>query len=436
MSETIFALSSGAPPSAVAIVRVSGPAAGPVAAALCGGAEPEPRRAVVRTLTDESGALIDRALVLFWRGPASFTGEDVAEFHVHGGRAVVRRLLATLGRRADCRPAAAGEFTRQAFLNGRMDLTAVEALGDLVAADTEAQRQAALDQLAGGLRRACADYTARLVHIRALLEAAIDFTDESDVPGEIASDALLEIERLRDDLGRLLAVSRPAERIRNGLTVVLAGAPNAGKSSLLNALAGRDVAIVSTEAGTTRDVLTVDLDLGGHAVRLVDTAGLREAESAVEREGVRRAQQQTAAADLVLLLHAADDPASPPAVETVAPLWRVRSKADLVPQEPGAELLAVSTRLAGGTDGLLAQLQTFAAETLSVRAGDILLQERQRRLLTTCGQHLDRSMAAGLPAELVAEEVRLALDAVGSITGAISTEMVLGAIFSTFCIGK
>lgn len=441
MPETIFALSTGVLPSAVAIVRVSGPAAGAVVAALTQATAPSPRHATLRALRDADGAIIDQALVLFWRGPASFTGEDVAEFHVHGGRAVVAKLLTTLGRRGDCRPAQAGEFTRQAFLNGRMDLTAVEGLGDLIAAETEAQRRAALSQMSGALRRQCDALSARLVRARALLEAAIDFADESDVPEEITAQALLEIGAIRSRIAALLAEGRPAERLRNGLTVVLVGAPNAGKSSLMNALAGRDVAIVSAEAGTTRDVLSVDLDLAGYAVRLFDTAGLREAESAVEREGVRRAKARAETADLVLLLQATDEPAPPPIVETTAPVWRLRSKADLAAISLGMELpgdddLAISTRTEDGLDVLLARLSRFAADSFDGGDQALVLQERQRGLLQLCGQHLENALLERQPSEVVAEEARLALAAMGSITGAVSTEAVLGAIFSSFCIGK
>lgn len=441
MVETIFAPSSGGLPSAVAIVRVSGPSVQQVVESLTGRAAPAPRQAVLRHLRDGDSGVIDEALVLFWRGPASFTGEDVVEFHIHGGRAVLARMLAVLARQPGCRPAEAGEFTRRAFLNGRLDLTGIEALGDLVASETEAQRRAAVGQLAGDLRRRCDAIAAQLLRVRALLEAAIDFSDESDVPAEIVAESMDLVGVARGEVQALLAVGRPAERLRDGLTVVLAGAPNAGKSSLLNALTGRDVAIVSEEAGTTRDILAVDLDLSGYPVRVVDTAGLREADGVVEREGVRRARDRAATADLVLLLVPTDDEAAVPAIDTTAPIWHVRSKADLGPAESGAvdnapELLAISTVTPGGLDQLLAQMAAFAAANLRVGEGSLLLQARQRGLLEACAESLMNVGTRGDDIELVAEEVRHASDALAGITGAVSTEAVLGEIFSRFCIGK
>lgn len=441
MVETIFAPSSGGLPSAVAIVRVSGPSVRQVVESLTGRAVPTARQAVLRHLRDGDGGVIDEALVLFWRGPASFTGEDVVEFHIHGGRAVLARTLAVLARQPGCRPAEAGEFTRRAFLNGRLDLTAIEALGDLVASETEAQRRAAVGQLAGDLRRRCEAIAARLLRVRALLEAAIDFSDESDVPAEIVAEAMDLVGVARGEVQTLLATGRPAERLRDGLTVVLAGAPNAGKSSLLNALAGRDVAIVSEEAGTTRDVLAVDLDLSGYPVRVVDTAGLREADGVVEREGVRRARDRAATADLVLLLVPTDDEAAVPAIDTIAPIWHVRSKADLGAGESRAvdnrsESLAISTATPRGLDTLLARMAAFAAANLRVGEGSLLLQARQRGLLEACAESLTNVGTRGDGIELVAEEVRRASDALAGITGAVSTEAVLGEIFSRFCIGK
>jgi tRNA modification GTPase len=441
MIETIFAPSSGGLPSAVAIVRVSGPSAGQVVESLTGRAVPTPRKAVLRHVRDEDGGVIDEALVLFWRGPASFTGEDVVEFHLHGGRAVLAKMLAVLGRFPACRPAEAGEFTRRAFLNGRLDLTAIEALGDLVASETEAQRRAAVGQLAGDLRRRCDVIAARLLRVRALLEAAIDFSDESDVPAEIVAEAMALVEVAGGEVRTLLATGRPAERLRDGLTVVLAGAPNAGKSSLLNALAGRDVAIVSEEAGTTRDILAVDLDLSGYPVRVIDTAGLREAAGVVEREGVRRARDRAATADLVLLLVPTDDASAAPDVDTTAPIWRLRSKADLGPTVHGAvdneaELLAITTVSPGGLDELLARMTAFAASHLRVGEGALLLQARQRGLLEACAESLEAAGISGDDIELVAEEIRRASDALAGITGAVSTEAMLGEIFGRFCIGK
>jgi tRNA modification GTPase len=442
-SETIFALSSGAPPNAVAIVRVSGPAAMTAVATLTGRPVPTPRCLALRTFRGPDSSVIDTGLVAVWRGPASFTGEDVAEFQLHGGRAVVARLLAELARIPGCRPAVAGEFTRQAFLNGRMDLTAVEGLGDLIGAETEAQRRAALVQLEGGLRGHCEVLRRQLTEARAHIEAAIDFADESDVPTEVAAEGLALAATVRRTIAELLAAARPAERVRDGVVVVLAGAPNAGKSSLLNALADRDVAIVSDEAGTTRDAIEVDLDLDGHAVRLIDTAGLRDAVGAVEAEGVRRARRRAAAADLVIRLVAADAPVVPE-IATTAALWTVLSKGDLVAPAGRAEAVAaqigatavISTRRAGGLDGLLDALRRFVAATAREGGGGLVLQLRQRTLLMACAVAVEKALDDALPLELVAEELRRAERELGGIDGATSTEAMLGEIFARFCIGK
>src|SRR3954466_11322628 len=305
---TIFALSSGRPPAAIAVVRVSGPRAGDAITAL-GGKLPEPRRAALRRLRHD-GALLDEALVLWFPGPATETGEDMAELHLHGGRAVVAAVLAALGKLEGFRPAEAGEFTRRAFANGRLDLTAVEGLGDLVFAETEAQRAQAMRQFSGALGHRADAWRSRLIEALALIEARIDFSDQ-DVPDDLISPALHVARELVEDIEKALADEHRGERLREGLTVAIAGPPNAGKSSLLNRLARRDVAIVSPTPGTTRDVIEVHLDLAGYPVTLLDTAGVRASKDPVEQEGVRRAKARAEAADLVLWVEEAAEGSAP-----------------------------------------------------------------------------------------------------------------------------
>src|SRR3974390_3140875 len=303
--QTIFALSSGRPPSAIAVVRVSGPQAGPALAALAG-KMPAPRMAS-RVLLRDGDLEIDDAIVLWFPGPARATGEDVAEFHVHGGRAVLAALVAALSGLAGLRAAEPGEFTRRAFENGKLDLTEAEALDDLIHADTDRQRRQALRQLKGLLGDKARDWRARIIQASALIEAGIDFSDEGDVPTELTAPALAKVKTLLDEIEEILAGQGRSERLRNGLTVAIAGPPNVGKSTLVNLLARREVAIVSPHAGTTRDVIEVHLDLDGYPVTLIDTAGIRETDDPVEQEGVRRARMRAAEADLVLWMVDAPD---------------------------------------------------------------------------------------------------------------------------------
>src|SRR6202790_136583 len=323
--QTIFALSSGRPPSAISIVRVSGPQAKAVLTALAG-KMPEPRMASRVLLRDASRQPIDDAVVLWFPGPASATGEDVAEFHVHGGRAVLAALFAALSAIANVRAAEPGEFTRRAFENGKLDLTEAEALDDLIHADTDRQRRQALRHLKGLLGDRARDWRAQIIEASALIEAGIDFSDEGHVPAELIAPALAKIKGLLGDIQEVLVGQGRSERLRDGLVVAIAGPPNVGKATLMNQLARREVAIVSPHAGTTRDVIEVQLDLDGYPVTVIDTAGIRETDDPVEQEGVRRARTRAAEADLVLWL--TDAQHEEILREDAVPTWVVRNKID------------------------------------------------------------------------------------------------------------
>jgi tRNA modification GTPase len=434
-SDTIFALASGRLPSAVAIVRLSGPLSR-FAFETMTEAVPVPRRMRYVALLDGT-FVIDRGMAVFFPGPNSATGEDCTEFHLHGGRTVVARLFETLTR-LGCKPAEAGDFTKRAFLNGRLDLAQAEAVADLVAAETEAQRRFALDNLVGSQGRLYAGWRGRLLHARAMIEAELDFADEGDVPGSVAGTVWADMAMLGDEIMRHREGYRRAARLRDGFEVVILGAPNAGKSSLINALAQRDVAIVSEEAGTTRDLLEASLDLQGLKVRLVDTAGLRDAPSSVvEQIGMERARARGAGADLVLLLvDLANPDVSVEAPEGVACLT-VGNKRDLsaVPYRIDCDV-AISARTGENIDGLL-RLLAEKAEEAAGSAGDVLpSRERHVGHLEDASARIGEALQAELPLELRAEALRLAGAALGRITGEIGTEEVLGVIFSSFCIGK
>ncbi|MDQ0396060.1 tRNA uridine-5-carboxymethylaminomethyl(34) synthesis GTPase MnmE [Labrys monachus] len=435
-NDTIFALASGAGRSGVAVIRLSGPGVRFGLETMAGGV-PEPRRAVLRHLREPaSGEVLDEALVLFFAGPASFTGEDVGEFHVHGGRAVVEAVLSALAGLAGFRVAERGEFTRRAVGNGRMDLTAAEGVADLVEAETGSQRRQALRQAGGALERAAADWRARLARLLAWAEAEIDFPDEEDVPALLAS-VRENAGTLHGEIEAALAGARRGERIREGAVVVIAGPPNAGKSTLLNALAQRDVAIVSPIAGTTRDTIEVHLDLGGYAVTLVDTAGLRETTDVVETMGVERARASLERADLVVWLESADARAEPPAV--AAPLLRIRTKDD----QPGSAAIGafdVSLSVHGGTGmaTLLARLEAMARAALEGGEQALVTRARHRQELEIVARHLDivRGADVDTPVEFIAEDLRLAARAVGRLTGRVDIDEIYDLIFREFCIGK
>src|ERR1700675_4189759 len=361
--QTIFAVSSGRPPSAISIVRVSGPQAGP-ALTLLAGRIPAPRMATRALLRDANQQPIDDAVILWFPGPASATGEDVAEFHVHGGRAVLAALFAALSDFDHVRAAEPGEFTRRAFENGKLDLTEAEGLDDLIHADTDRQRRQALRQLKGLLGDRARDWRARIIEASALIEAGIDFSDDGDVPAQLIAPALAKIKTLRGEIETVLASEGRSERLREGLVVAIAGPPNVGKSTLMNALARREVAIVSPHAGTTRDVIEVQLDLDGYPVTVIDTAGIRETDDPVEQEGVRRARARAAEADLVLWLSDAQHEKILP--EGTAPLWGGDNTSVLapacVPPPQAATEFRISASRGDGIAELIGALVGFAQE--------------------------------------------------------------------------
>jgi tRNA modification GTPase len=450
--DTIFALSSGRPPAAIAVVRISGPRAR-IALERLIGRVPQPRRASLARVRDPAtGDVIDEGLALWFPGPNSETGEDIAELQVHGGRAVIAAVLAALAKLAGLRHAEAGEFTRRAFENGRMDLTAVEGLADLVAAETEAQRRQAYQQLRGLLGDRAETWRQRLIEALALVEAGIDFSDEDDVPKDMMARSLELIRPLAEEISK--AGAGQGERLREGLRVAIAGPPNAGKSTLFNRLARREAAIVSPFPGTTRDVLELHLDLGGYPVTVLDTAGIRETNDPIEREGVRRASEQAASANLVLWVIDAT------AIESRAlqrPLiqappeshvWLVVNKMDLVVEKEmkrriesgfdGKEIVNfVSSATGVGVDELVNALARFA-ECFFTPEPALVTRERQRAHLKETVLALQGAQRAAQEGreEIMAEQLRLASRALGKLLGRVDVEDVLDVIFRDFCIGK
>ncbi|MGE3627428.1 MAG: tRNA uridine-5-carboxymethylaminomethyl(34) synthesis GTPase MnmE [Hyphomicrobiales bacterium] len=436
--DTIYALSSGAGRAGVAVIRVSGPRAGEALRALSGGLPPA-RRASLRTLrTPGTNEEIDRALVLWFEGPASVTGEDVAELHVHGGRAVISGVLEALAGMPGLRLAEAGEFTRRAFENGRMDLTQAEGLADLVDAETAAQRRQALRQTAGEARQRFERWREELLQAQAAVEAALDFSDEGDVPAEVERRGREIASRLAGEIGAVLAAGTGGERLRDGFRVVLAGPPNVGKSSLLNALARREAAIVSTEAGTTRDVIEVHLELDGWPVVLIDTAGIREARGQVEAEGIRRTLARAGDADLVLWIVDLTAPAWQPDARLAADVVLVlANKVDAKAPGNGKASLTISARTGEGLSELEAELASRAGAMLASAENAVVTRARHRQELTACRDALVRCREGDWDElELRAEDLRAASRALGRITGVSDVEDILDRLFAGFCIGK
>jgi tRNA modification GTPase len=494
---TIFALSSGRPPVAIAVIRISGPRAGAALTTL-GVKIPAPRKAGLARIRDpRSGEIIDEALVLWFPAPHSETGEDVAELQAHGGRAVIAAILDALGQIEGLRLAEAGEFTRRGFENGKLDLTAVEGLADLVGAETEGQRRQAFRQMKGLLGDRAETWRKQLIQALALVEARIDFSDEADVPEDLVSPALAVVSQLKTEIAAALADGHRGERLREGLVVAIAGPPNAGKSSLLNRIARREAAIVSPYAGTTRDVIEVHLDLGGLPVTLLDTAGIRETSDPVELEGVRRARDRAAKADLVLWVVDVGDTTSPPAPAAKesrdAPTWLVRNKIDTQNQldngggslvekrsdrneskyqtnkvlkdivnngfadkselkkrtnnlftdmdnnqliNRSEQIFNISAMNGQGVEPLIDELHRYAEAFLAGGEQSLVARARHRRVLEQTLAALCRAESLGGSEDLLAEELRTATHALGRLTGRIDVEDVLDVIFRDFCIGK
>lgn len=454
LMDTIYALSSAPGRAGVALFRVSGEGAVKALEKIAGVFSPQARKAILAPLKHPaSGEEIDHALVIFFAKPASFTGEDVAEFHVHGGGAVVRALASALGA-AGCRMAHAGEFTRRAFDHGKLDLAEVEGLADLIHAETEAQRKQALLQMDGALSEAIDEWRSDLTKIMAYSEAEIDFPDE-DLPKNMADSRLRQLQELRAEIAGELAQKKRGEILRTGFRVAILGAPNAGKSSLLNLLARREAAIVSHHPGTTRDVVEVHMDIEGYPVILTDTAGLRETENPVEEEGIARAHRAARGADLkIVLFDATQKPDAASLALLDANAIAVINKIDLGTGDwglgkniiPSPEsrvpnpVLALSARTG---EGLLALMESISSKLHSLAEtssnAPLLTRERHAEALQEALNYLDRvlsSLAKKSPSELTAEELRLASRALGRITGEVDVGDLLDVIFRDFCIGK
>ena len=449
---TIFALSSGRPPAAIAIVRVCGPQARVTLEELIGRVPPPRQAALAKVRDPKSGEVIDEALALWFPAPHSETGEDMAEFQVHGGHAVVAAVLEALGGIAGCRLAEPGEFTRRAFENGRLDLTEVEGLADLIAAETPVQRLQAYRQLKGLIGDRAEAWRRQIVEALALVEARIDFADEADVPEDLVGPALFAAQQLRSMIAAALADQGRGERLRDGMVVAIAGPPNAGKSTLLNRLARREAAIVSPYPGTTRDVIEVHLNLDSYPVTLLDTAGIRESDDPVEQEGVRRATERAAVADLVLWVidgSATGIVASgerKKAFESES--WLIVNKADLASDKvwksceslssSWSKTFALSALTSEGVDALVGALAVHAGNYFAGAESALVTRARHRQALTQTLAALDRALAQGVGGseELIAEELRSAATALGRLTGRVDVEDVLDVIFRDFCIGK
>lgn len=437
MRDTIFALSSGNPPAGVAIVRISGPKVR-FGLEILSGKIPLPRRATFSDIKDRNGYRLDRGLVLFFPAPHSFTGEDVAELQIHGSRASVAAVLAALTDLDGYRLAEPGEFTRQAFENGKLDLTEVEGLSDLIRAETESQRRQALFQADGGLRSLYEGWARRLTHARAMIEAELDFSDEEDIPGSVSDQIWNDMHLLLAEIRRHLDQASVAEVVRDGFRIALIGPPNVGKSSLLNYLADRDVAIVSDIPGTTRDIVEVRLDIGGNLVVLQDTAGLRESTDQVEIEGIRRSQIAADTADLVLHLSEAKPTSEKPGIKGKQEI-RVLTKTDQVSGyvRDYEDDFGVSTVTGAGVDILLEEISNRLAKLVPASSTGLPTRSRHVEFLSRCIGELQTAIQdVGAPVEVRSEYLRMAGSWIGKITGRVDVEELLGIIFSEFCVGK
>lgn len=426
----------------VSVFRLSGDKAAAVFENLTGGVLPPARKAVLRTLRHpHTKEIIDRALAVYFPAPHSFTGEPVVEFHTHGGRAVMKAMLDALSNLDGCRLAEPGEFTRRAFLNGKMDLTAAEGIGDLIHAETEAQRRQALRLVEGELEKTYESYRAKLLRSLALVEAYIDFPDE-DLPDSVYQELCDEVKALRNELSAHLQDNRRGERIRDGLYIVIVGAPNAGKSTLMNYLAKRDISIVSDTAGTTRDVVEVHLSLGGYAVTVADTAGLREASDSIESEGIRRALARAKTADIKLAVFDASlEPDSATLLQidenTLVLLNKIDStvSSHIPPAFASSKAIPLSLKSGEGVDNFFNLLENHISGLFFSETSPIITRARHRTAIEHAVVHLNRFLKES-DIEFMGEELRLAMRAMSSITGRIDVDEILGEIFSSFCIGK
>ncbi|MGB0577180.1 MAG: tRNA uridine-5-carboxymethylaminomethyl(34) synthesis GTPase MnmE [Alphaproteobacteria bacterium] len=443
-NDTIFALSSGNGVSGLAVIRISGPESGPILQSLSDGSLPMPRHATRVSLRDpDNGEVLDDGLVLWFPGPASFTGEDIVELHIHGGRATIDAVSFALSGFENCRLAEPGEFSRRAFDNNKLDLAEIEGLADLIAAETEAQRKQALRQLSGGISEVYENWREALLRLLAHAEAAIDFPEE-DLPDNLISDTKHNMLGISESITQYISDNRRGERLRDGFQITIAGPPNAGKSSLLNELAQRDVAIVSEQAGTTRDVIEVRLDLGGYPVTIADTAGMRTTTETIEAEGVRRARDRAESSDItIFVVDASLDKANAEILKMAQPGDIVAfNKSDLLgfpaptPKIPDVDTLSVSVKTGQHLDKLIHSVTERVILSLSDSAGPPpLTRLRHREALEDCRSALLRGLKAP-ESELMAEDLRLAARALGRITGRVDVEDVLDVIFGEFCIGK
>ena len=431
--ETIVALSSGNLPSGVAVIRISGFGCAVIAENMLGGIL-KPRVAHLKSIIDASNnEELDRGLVIYFNAPASFTGEDCLELQLHGGCAVVEAVINTICQFENVRLAEPGEFSRRAFENGKLDLTEIEGIADLVASETEAQRKQALSQSRGDSRETYEGWRKRLIHMRALIEAELDFSEEEDIPEEISKEGFAQVSALKDEIEKHLDDNRAGEIIRDGFKIALMGKPNAGKSSLLNALAKRDVAIVTNEAGTTRDVLDVHLDIGGYAVIVSDTAGLRESDNIVEVEGIKRAQLKGSEADLVIWLTELNDN-DVINHNNFDNIIYIKSKDDDGIVSSG---ISISVANDNGLDLLLCEVKNQIKNKVQGHDGVLISRLRYREALVDCVNHLSFVIDNQISdIELKAETLRHASDCIGRITGKIDVEDLLDVIFSEFCVGK
>ncbi|CAK02640.1 tRNA uridine-5-carboxymethylaminomethyl(34) synthesis GTPase MnmE [Bartonella tribocorum] len=434
--DTIFAVSSGLLPSGVAVIRLSGPHVVHIVKTLCG-CLPKARFMHYGNLIARDGSFLDSALTVFFPAPHSFTGEDCAEFHLHGGKAVVNRFLDELSTFSGCRIAEAGEFSRRAFMEGKLDLVQAEGLADLIEAETESQRRLAVMGTSGHLTTLYRDWRHKLMKVRAFIEAELDFADEEDIPDTISDKIWKDVEDLCTSLREHIREGERASILRDGLKIVIAGAPNSGKSSIMNRLAGRSVAIVTEEAGTTRDALEMRLVLGGLPIFLTDTAGFRKTENKIEQLGIEVAKQHVREADLVILVYDIVNPKQVDLPETSAEIWRVGNKLDLYEKNDPCWSIQFSALTGLNFDCFIKKLESFCHRRASEVGNLVPARKRQLQLLKEAVKEIENSLNYhSLDLSLRAEHLRRASDFLGKITGDIDVEDLLDIIFSEFCVGK